>query len=245
MNFYGFDKKKEEINQNDNNAQNRNNPSSKNVEQNKYASENVNEGYEQKLNNDIDKSEHERLINSAQKRIEYNMSEEKKHLTMKREDKQAMELMRRWSIKLYNVYVTPLEDGLNPFIQFTIGGDFAVEVLSNKKGQVKKNSKGHRGYVDKTEVQEDVQNLEKRPFVKIIDIEMRMTYAMIEKQKIMIELWDYHTLTMNSIMGYNTINLIDIVNGYMNVSVPMHKYEKNKKKKSKYNILKVSSCWFS
>ena len=234
MNYFGLEQKKGDNQQQQNVAKPKSNIDDNQADKNKYASYNVNEGYENKINNDIDKSENDRLINSAQRRIEYNMSEEKKYMTMRREDKELMELMRRWRVKLYNVYVTPLEDGLNPFVQFTIGGDFAIEVLSNKKGKTKKNSKGHRGYVDKTEVQEDVQNLEKRAYSKLIDIEMRMSYSMIQKQKIMVELWDYHTITMNTILGYNTISLIEIVNGSMNVSVPMHKYEKDRKKKSSY-----------
>jgi hypothetical protein len=168
------------------------------------------------------------------KKIEYDMSETKKQLNMRVEDKYQMELMRRWHVKIYNIYITPYREMLDPFLQFTIGGDYCVDVFSTKKGDTYKVPKGKRGFSDKTEVLSNVDKLMKAAYDKVIDIEMRMSYSMVNSQKMMIELWDYNTIWMNSIKGYETIPLINIVNGDINMSVDIVK--RIKKRKNPSNI---------
>ena len=34
--------------------------------------------------------------------------------------------MRRWKVVIKEIYITPLEEMFDPFIQFTIGGDYGV-----------------------------------------------------------------------------------------------------------------------
>ena len=34
--------------------------------------------------------------------------------------------MRRWRVVIKEIYITPLEEMFDPFIQFTLGGDFGV-----------------------------------------------------------------------------------------------------------------------
>ena len=140
-----------------------------------------------------------RIDRAYEKNIEFDMGLSKKEIKLKEEDKYEMELMRRWSVKIYNIYITPKIDKLDPFLQFTIGGDFQVEVYSTKKGKTFKVPKGKRGYVDKTDVIENAEVDVRNPFDKIIDVEMRMTYSMITKQKLMVELWDYNSILMNNI----------------------------------------------
>jgi hypothetical protein len=166
------------------------------------------------------------------KKIEYDMSETKKQVNMRLEDKVQMELMRRWHVKIYNIYITPHREMIDPFLQFTIGGDYSVDVFSTKKGDTYKVPKGNRGFADKTEVLSNVDKLVKAAFDKTIDIEMRMSYSMINSQKMMIELWDYNTIWMNSIKGYETVPLINIVGGDINMSVDIVKRVKNRKNPS-------------
>jgi hypothetical protein len=167
------------------------------------------------------------------KKIEYDMSETKKQLNMRLEDKVQMELMRRWHVKIYNIYITPYREMMDPFLQFTIGGDYSVDVFKTKKDATYKIAKGTRGFADKTEVLSNVDKLMKAAYDKTIDIEMRMSYSMINSQKMMIELWDYNTIWMNSIKGYETIPLINIVNGDINMSVDIVKRVKKRKNPSK------------
>ncbi len=90
---------------------------------------------------------------------------------------------------------------------------------------------GKRGYADKTEISKNVDKLIKELFDKIIDVEMRMSYSMVNNQKMMIELWDYNA--MNTIKGYTTIPLIDIANGRIDLPVDILRREKKRKNPSK------------
>ena len=159
-----------------------------------------------------------RAAEAMNERIEYDMSNQKKEVRLKLEDKINMELIRRWEVKIYNIYVTPQRDNIDAFLQITIGGDYSVQVMNDKNGKTYKVPAGRRGFSDKTEVQSNVQKLERRPFDKIILTEMRMSYSMINNQSMMIELWDYNSFFMNKIVGYTTVKLIDIVNGSINVA---------------------------
>ena len=59
-----------------------------------------------------------RLSESIMNRIEYDMTENKKKASMLTSNKKDMELMRRWVVKIYNIYITPQETMLDPFLQF-------------------------------------------------------------------------------------------------------------------------------
>ena len=185
--------------------------------------------HEKMIEEKIGDPDGKRLENTLIKRIEFDMSEAKKQVKLKLEDKIQMEMMRRWYVKIYNIYITPLRDMLDPFVQFTIGGDYSIAVYSNKKGDTYKIPKGSRGFSDKTEVIPNVDKLMKMPFDKTIELEMRMSYSMVNSQKLMVEVWDYNTVWMNSIKGYTLKPLIDIVNGNVNVTMDISKKEPKKK----------------
>ena len=40
--------------------------------------------------------------------------------------KKFLEQMRRWKVVIKEIHITPLEEMFDPFLQFTIGGDFGV-----------------------------------------------------------------------------------------------------------------------
>jgi hypothetical protein len=56
-----------------------------------------------------------------------------------------------------------------------------------------------------------------------------MSYAMINAQKLMIEVWDHNSFVMNRILGYSTCPLIEIVNGDMSMSFDIMRKEGKKK----------------
>jgi hypothetical protein len=193
---------------------------------------------EEKINEDIrSKEEKVNIERSIKNRIEYDMSQIKKTLKMKKEDKVEMELMRRWRVKIFNIYITTLKEKLDPFLQFTIGGDFRLQVIIDKKGQSIKRPTGKRGFSQKTEVLNNIDALEKRGFDSVIETEMRMTYSMVESQKLMVELWDYDGFWTNKIKGYSTENLIEIVNGNINLSMTI--LQRNKDGKNPRNFFRV------
>ena len=219
---------------NQNNIYNNNNNNNNNL--NHLPQYNVYAGREDRIienlkenNNDVPDSSN--LQNAVLQRIEYDMSNTKKEVRLKLADKVQMELIRRWEVKIFNIYITPYsEDKLDPFIQFTIGGDYAVSVIKDKKGKTLKRPTGERGFSNKTEVQSLVDTLERRPFESNITTEVRMSYSMINNQKLMVELWDHSSFFMNTIMGYSTCNLIDIVNGNVNMSLDIVKRTDKKKR---------------
>lgn len=215
----------------------------KSEEENKYENYNEAEGNEKNIHEKLEGNDNSKMTRAYEKNIEYDMRAGKKEVKMKAEDKQEMEKMRRWIVKIYNIYITPLKDMLDPFIQFTIGGNFMVEVYKTKKGQTYKVPNGTRGYADKTEISKNVDKLERRPFDKVIDIEMRMSYSMISKQKMMVELWDYNSIWMNTIKAYTTVDLMEIVNGNCNVSIDLTTKESGKKNPIPYAIIEFK-CVF-
>lgn len=203
---------------------------------NKYENYNIAEGNENNIEVKLEGSQKSK-IEAFQKNIEYDMRANKKEMKMRAEDKLEMEKMRRWVVKIYNIYITPLKEMIDPFIQFTLGGNYMVEVYQSKKGETYKIPKGKRGFADKTEILGDVDKLERRPFDKVIDIEMRMSYSMVSNQKLMIELWDYNSIWMNTIKCYSTLNLIEIVDGNCNLSLELTTKENGKKNPVPYAII--------
>ena len=207
----------------------------------KLEKENLAEGHENEMNEKLDERDNKYTV--YKNSIEFDMSAHKREVRMKKQDKIEMEKIRRWQVKISNIYITPLLKMIDPFLQFTIGGNFSVAVYKNKKGETYKIPSGKRGYSDKTEVLENVNIQQddgqggKTPFSKTIDIEMRMSYSQINKQKLMIELWEHNNIWMNEIHSYITIPLIDIVNGNCNQSVYMMKKEPGKKKKNPFAII--------
>ena len=202
---------------------------------NPFENYNENEAHEKRMHDRLDGSD-PKLTIAYRNNIEFDMSNRKREIRMKKEDKVEMEKMRRWAVKINNIYITPLVKMIDPFLQFTVGGNFMVNVYKNKKGETYKIPAGKRGYTDKTEVllnvntpQEDGQGGGRTPFRKVIEIEMRMSYSMINKQKIMVELWEHNNFWMNEIHSYLTFPLIDIVNGNSNVGEFMLKRESGRK----------------
>ena len=207
----------------------------------KLEKENLAEGHENEMNEKLDERDNKYTV--YKNSIEFDMSTHKREVRMKKQDKIEMEKIRRWQVKISNIYITPLLKMIDPFLQFTIGGNFSVAVYKNKKGETYKIPSGKRGYSDKTEVLENVNIQQddgqggKTPFSKTIDIEMRMSYSQINKQKLMIELWEHNNIWMNEIHSYITIPLIDIANGNCNQSVYIMKKEPGKKKKNPFAII--------
>jgi hypothetical protein len=56
---------------------------------------------------------------------------------------------------------------------------------------------------------------------------MRMTYSMISKQKLMVELWDYNSIWMNNIKAYTTKPMIEIINGDCNIEFELYVKKKH------------------
>ncbi|MCQ2815995.1 MAG: C2 domain-containing protein [archaeon] len=219
------------------------------MKKNPYENYNMEEKHEKDMMEKYDTGENKMTV-AYKDSIEFDMRAKKREVRMKVEDKAVMEKMRRWKIKITNIYITALKQTMDPFLQFTIGGNFSVGVYKNKKGDTYKIPSGKRGYTDKTEVilnvappQEDEGIGGRMPFNKVFELEMRMSYSMINKMKLMVELWEYNSCWMNQIHSYFTIPLIEIVNGNSAISEVMTKREGGKKNRTPFAKLEFD-CSF-
>jgi hypothetical protein len=163
--------------------------------------------------------------------------------------KTSMQLLRRFILKISNISLTPLISGINSFLQFTVGGNYSISVYKNKVTNDKYNIiKGKRGFVDKTEVilyiNNDPSDLTKINYTKVIETELRMSYTMIEKEKLMIELWQYNGIMPNSLISHIVIPLIDIAKGSEDIKLLFYiNNSNNTKSKTQYAILEFN-CVF-
>ena len=161
--------------------------------------------------------------------------------------KTSMQLLRRFILKISNISLTPLINGIHSFLQFTVGGNYSISIYKNKETNDKYNIiKGKRGFVDKTEVvlyMNNPSDLTKVNYTKIIETELRMSYTMIEKQKLMIELWQYNGIMPNSLIAHIVIPLVDIAKGSEDIKQLFYINTNNTKSKTQYAIIEFS-CVF-
>lgn len=237
MDFYGFgNKEKKQNNEEENKKEEEDKDNKKKEDKNLIEPGSKNVDPAEKFENDANANNNANFADNIQNKLEYDMSESKKMRKMKVEDKVQMELMRRWKVKIFNIYISTLKEKCDPFLQFTIGGNFRLKVFSDKKGNVYKKPVGKRGFSAKTEVLDNIDALEKRAFEANIETEMRMSYSMVNAQKLMVEIWDHETFFTNKIIGYSTENLIDIADGNINLSLII--YQTNSKgKRTRKEIL--------
>ena len=161
--------------------------------------------------------------------------------------KTSIQLLRRFIFKISNISLTPLVSGIDSFLQFTIGGNYSISVYKNKVTNDKYNIiQGKRGFVDKTEVVlyiNSSSDLIKVNYAKIIETELRMSYTMIEKEKLMIELWQYNGIMPNSLVAHIVIPLIDIAKGSEDIKQIFCINTNNTKSKTQYAIVEFN-CVF-
>jgi hypothetical protein len=236
MDFYGFGNKKE--NKDKKNEEEKEKEGEENDDKRKENKQFIELGAKkvdpaEKFENDVNANNAENFINNIQNKLEYDMSESKKMRKMKVEDKVQMELMRRFRVKIFDIYINSLKERSDPFLQFTIGGNFSLKVVQDKKGRIFKKPMGKRGFSSKTEVLDNVEPNDKRPFETQIETEMRMSFSMLNSQKLMVELWDHEMFFTNKIIGYSTVNLIEIANGNVNLSVKIYQTNSKGKRTSK------------
>jgi hypothetical protein len=110
------------------------------------------------------------------------------------------------------------------FLQFTIGGDYKVEVfhIPRKNKKFPKVS-GKRGYTDCTEVLENLKVECREKFDKTINTEIRDSIISLMRQHLVIEVWDYNSLKLNDFQGMAMIEILNIVKGNIYQSVLVDK----------------------
>lgn len=102
---------------------------------------------------------------------------------------------------------------MNPFIRFTIGGNFYIEVLVMGNGKKKYLNKGKSGTQQITDVLVNMESNETKIFKKQLRCEIYESYFQLMEEYFHIEVWDKASWTLNQFVGYESILLHDIANG--------------------------------
>lgn len=139
---------------------------------------------------------------------------QKKRPKMTRERWMEMAQIRRWSVRVTNIVLENLyKEPYDPFIEFVVGGDFRVIQKTIKKGKTENQYVGTLGYVQKTEV---IQNLEPKSqaiFGTRISCEYLGSYFDVQEQFLRIDIWDFEKWNLNEFLGRIEIPLIEIIQG--------------------------------
>lgn len=104
---------------------------------------------------------------------------------------------------------------IDPFIRFLIGGSYFVEVKKRGKDEVVYLHQGHMGIVHTTDVTKFVEGNEYRLYDNVITTIYAASYFQLETERLHVEIWDSENFYLNQFMSYNSIPLIDIVDGNM------------------------------
>lgn len=138
----------------------------------------------------------------------------KKRPKMTRERWMEMAQIRRWSVRITNIILENLyKEPFDPFIEFVVGGDFRVIQRTVKKGKTENQYVGTLGYVQKTEV---IQNLEPKVqaiFNTRIACEFLGSYFDVQEQFLRVDIWDFEKWNLNEFLGRVEIPLIEIIQG--------------------------------
>ena len=132
------------------------------------------------------------------------------------DDKKDMELVRRWRMVIEDIEITNKTSRLmNPFIRFTIGGDYYVDIkeLANKSKIYLPH--GEKGVVQMTHVLRYLEPGMTEVFSSVIESSIQSSYFQLMEEHVHIEVWDKNGFLLNSWLGYESLLLFDVANGNM------------------------------
>ena len=116
------------------------------------------------------------------------------------------------------IYLTVEEelDQQDLFIYFAIGGSLRIDATYIRSKNAKKTvEQGDKGFYFRTELQSGVVKGEKTPFEKQIEIEVRDSLGNLEKQRVLMELWEYNSFSYNQRRGSEYFDLFPILSGHI------------------------------
>jgi len=132
------------------------------------------------------------------------------------EDKKENELLRQFRVKISNVeIVNETKEVIDPFIRFIIGGSYFIEIKKEGGDETVYLPQGELGIIHMTDVAKFLEGNQSRIFEREINTVYTASYFKLESERLHIEIWDSEGFFLNQFMSYNTIPLIDIVDGPM------------------------------
>lgn len=141
------------------------------------------------------------------------------------EDKKENELLRQFRVKISNVeIVNETKEVIDPFIRFIIGGSYFIEIKKKGGDETVYLPQGELGIIHMTDVAKFLEGNQSRIFEREINTVYTASYFKLESERLHIEIWDSEGFFLNQFMSYNTIPLIDIVDGPMQHTVQCFPY---------------------
>ena len=137
------------------------------------------------------------------------------------EDKNELERIRRWKVKIEEFQLSPTPTIFDCFIEVIIGGNYKVYSYHNTskhKSTLKRT--GHKRVCFFTECKE-TNITTSTVYSNSYDIELRDSVINLMRQNLILQLWEYNTWLPNTNRGVGMISLFDIIKGsiYRNISI--------------------------
>lgn len=137
--------------------------------------------------------------------------------------------LRRWDIRIATVSIeSHYKEPFDPFIEFTIGGDFAIVEQRVKNGPAQSVRKGTLGYTRKTEVLKGLETKEFRGFSARIRHEYLGSFFDIQEQQLRVDVWDWERWGLNRLMGRHQIPLVELAQGDLAQELVLYKHSGKK-----------------
>lgn len=137
------------------------------------------------------------------------------------EDKNELERIRRWKIKIEEFQLSPTPTIFDCFIEIIIGGNYKVYSYHNtskRKSTLKRS--GHKRICFFTECKE-TNITTSTIYSNSYAIELRDSIINLMRQNLILQLWEYNTWLPNTSRGTGMISLFDIIKGsiYRNITI--------------------------
>ena len=141
------------------------------------------------------------------------------------DEKNDGEMLRQFRVKISNIEITnETKQVVDPFIRFLIGGNFFIEVKKRGRDEVIYLPQGELGIVHCTDVAKFVEGSAVHLYENTIETVYMASHFQLESERLHIEVWDKERFYLNEFLSYNSIPLIDIVDGPMQFPVKLYTY---------------------
>ena len=144
------------------------------------------------------------------------------------EEKKENELLRQFRVKLsYIEIVNERKEVIDPFLRFIIGGSFFTLLKKRGKDDLVYIPQGDLGIIHSTDVIKFLEGNQSAFFEKEILTVYTASYFQLESERLHVEVWDSENFYLNEFMSYNSIPLVDIIDGPMQHTVQCYPYVEN------------------
>lgn len=134
-------------------------------------------------------------------------------------------MLRTFRVRISNVeIINETKEVMDPFIRFIFGGSFFTELKKRGKDNTIHIHQGELGIIHMTDVANFLEGGQAQLFERVIETNYTATYFQLETERLHVEVWDAEGFYMNKWMAYNSIPLIDIIDGPMQHTIELFPY---------------------